>query len=133
MMIAVGIAGVVLALVKFLFVDNRPMDILLASISALEGHSTVYAKGYSESKFRSLRVGMTAQEVEQIMGAPLERGEWMDTGDTVVGQPVTVGEGTPSDIWYYSAAAKARGDYWRREVWYRNGLVHQLDGTYYLD
>jgi hypothetical protein len=133
MMIAVGLAGMVLAVARFIFIDNRPMDILFAAISALEGHSTIYAKGYAESKFRSLHVGMTARQVEDILGAPLERGHWMDTGDTGVGQPVTVGEGTLSDLWYYTVAGKARGSYWRREVWLRNGVVHQLDGTYYLD
>jgi hypothetical protein len=132
-MIAVAIAGIALAVARFLFIDNRPMDIVFAAISALEGHSTVYAKGYSESKFRSLRVGMTARQVEDILGAPLGRGQWMDTGDTGVVRPLTPEEGTPHDIWDYTAAGKARGNYWRREVWFRNGVVHQLDRTYYLD
>ena len=76
MMVAVAIAGIVLAFAKTLFIDNRPTDILFAAISALEGHSTVYAKGYSESKFRATRVGMTVRQVEDIMGPPLERGQW---------------------------------------------------------
>jgi hypothetical protein len=57
MMVAVAIAGIVLAFAKPLFVDNRPGDILAATISALDGHSTVYVKGYSESKFRCFASG----------------------------------------------------------------------------
>jgi len=133
MMVMVAVAGIVLAVAKFLFIDNRPTDILFAAISTLEGHSTVYAEGYSESKFRSLRVGMTARQVAEVMGPPLERGHWMDSGDTGVGQPITPGEGIPSDLWYYTGAGKARGNYWRREVWFRNGVVYRTDGTYYLD
>ncbi len=72
MMVVVAIAGIVLAFAKYLFIDNRPGDILAAAIAALDGHYTVYAKGYSESKFRSLRVGMTARQVEDIMGPPLD-------------------------------------------------------------
>ncbi len=68
MMIAVAIAGIALAVARLLFIDYRPMDVLLAAISALEGHSTVYVKGYSESKFRSLRVGMTARQVRRHLG-----------------------------------------------------------------
>jgi hypothetical protein len=59
MMVAVAIAGIVLAFTKYLFIDNRPFDILAATVAALDGHYTVYSKGYSESKFRSIRVGMT--------------------------------------------------------------------------
>ena len=37
------------------------------------GEGTVYSKNYDEKKFRSLRVGMTAKEVESIMGEPLTK------------------------------------------------------------
>jgi hypothetical protein len=133
MMVMVAVAGIVLAVAKFLFIDNRPTDILFAAMFGLQGHSTVYGEGYSESKFRSLRVGMAAQQVEDALGPPLARGHWMDTGDTGVGQPITPEEGTRSDIWYYTGPGKARGNYWRREVWFRNGVVYRTDGTYYLD
>ena len=132
-MIAVAIAGIAMAVARFLVIDNRPMDILFAAISAIDGHSTVYAKGYSESKFRLLRVGMTARQVEDTLGAPLERGHWMNAGDTPVGRRLTVAEGTLTDTWYYTAAGKEGGNYWRREVWFRHGVVHHLNGTYYLD
>ena len=130
MMVAVAIAGIGLAFAKFLFIDNRPADILFAAISALEGRSTVYAKKYSESKFRSLRVGMTVRQVEDIMGPPLETGHWQVPSGS---GPTTPGDGPLDDLWYYTRAGKALGNYWRREVWFRNGLVDSTDSTSYLD
>jgi hypothetical protein len=130
MMAAIAVAAIVLALAKSLFIDDRPRDVLAAAISALDGESTVYAGGYSESKFRSLRVGMTARQVEDVMGPPLARGRWMDSDAS---RPATPGEGIPNDIWYYTRAGKAGGNYWRRDVWFRDGLVHEMDGTFYLD
>src|SRR5262249_46460988 len=124
---------IILAFARFLFIDISPGDILLAAISALEGHFTVYAKGYSESRFRSLRVGMTARQVEDIMGLPLERGHWLDPGDNGVGRPITPGEGSPSDLWYYTLAGKAKGNCWRREVWFRKGVLYRTESAFYLD
>ncbi len=130
MMVAVALAGVVLAFAKALFIDNRTRDILFATISALEGHLTVYAKGYCESKFRSLRVGMTVRQVEDIMGPPLKRGQWMVPAGN---GPITPGEGILDDLWYYTDGGKARGNYWRREVWFRDGVVRSTESTYYRD
>ena len=113
MMIAVVVAAVALALARFLFIDNRPGDILWAAISAPGGHFTVYADGYSESRFRSLRAGMTVREVEDIMGPPLTKGQWQVPDGSGLTTP---GEGVLDDIWYYSRAGKARGSYWRRDV-----------------
>lgn len=130
-LVAVAIAAIVMAFARALFIDNRPSDILFAAISALEWHFTVYAKGYSESRFRSLRVGMTVREVEDIMGPPLATGKWQVPDGR--GGPVTAGQGELDNLWYYTRAGKVRGNLWRREVWYRNGVVDSVDGTYYLD
>ena len=69
-MVLVAIVGVVLALAKYFFIENRPRDILAATLSALDGEYTVYADGYSEYSFRSIRVGMSIRQVEEIMGPP---------------------------------------------------------------
>jgi hypothetical protein len=131
MMFAVAIAAIVLAFAKILFIDNRPIHILLAAISALDGHFTVYAKGFSESKFRSLRVGMTVRQVEEIMGPPLATGKWQVPDGR--GGPVTPGEGDLDNFWNYTRAGKVRGNFWSREVLFRNGLVDRIESTYYLD
>lgn len=126
LMITVAAAGSLSAFAKFLFIENRPIDILMAAISAPGGHFTVYANGYSESKFRSLRVGMTARQVEDIMGPPLGRGQWQDVSG---GGPTTPVAGTLEDYWAYSRAGRAprlgnaSGNYWKRAVMFRNGSV----------
>jgi hypothetical protein len=133
-MVAVAIAGIVLAFAKYLFVDNRPGDILVAALGALGGHYTVYAEGYSEAKFRSIRVGMTVRQVEEIMGPPLVKGEWQVPNGS---GPVTPGVGSLDDIWYYTRGGKqvkqGTASHWRRAVLLRNGVVCGTDSTYWLD
>jgi hypothetical protein len=127
---AVAVIAMTLASAKSLFIDNRPQDVLFAVISVLDGDFTVYVKGYSESKFRSLRVGMTAGQVEDIMGPPLSVGQWQEP---VPGQPITPGDGPLHDLWRYTRSGKAMGNYWEREVWFKNGVVHNIERTFYLD
>jgi hypothetical protein len=134
MMVVIAMAGIVLALAKYVFIDNRPRDLLIAAISALGGHYTVYAEGYSESKFRSLRVGMTARQVEDIMGPPLTKGHWQYQSGS---GPTTPGVGILEDMWYYTRGGKqvrqGTASHWKRTVLFRNGLVYETDITYYLD
>jgi hypothetical protein len=134
MMVAVAVVGIVLVLAKYLFIDNRPGDILAAAISALGGHYTVYADGYSESKFRSIRVGMTVRQVEEILGPPLVQGQWQVPNGN---GPITPGIGALDDIWYYTRGGKhvqqGTVSHWKRAVLFRNGVVWGTDSTYYLD
>ena len=55
-MVLVAIVAVVLALAKYFFIENRPRDILAAALGALGGEYTVYAEGFSEYSFRTIRV-----------------------------------------------------------------------------
>jgi outer membrane protein assembly factor BamE (lipoprotein component of BamABCDE complex) len=133
MMVAVAIAGIMLAVAKFLFIDNRPIDILFAAISAVGGDFTVYAKGYSESNFHSVRVGMTTAEVQDAMGPPLSRGHWVETASPSAGKVDVSASRIDNDIWYYTSAGKAGGSFWLRAVQFRNGVVHCKDRTFYMD
>jgi hypothetical protein len=126
----VAIAGIVLAFGIFLLVDNDPVDLLLAAISRLGGDFTVYSNGYSESRFRSVRRGMAVHDVAEIMGPPLEMGKWQVPGGR---GPITPEEGVLDDIWFYSRAGQPMGNYWRREVWFRNGTVYRTEGGFYVD
>jgi hypothetical protein len=129
-MVVVAVAGFVLASAKFVLIDNSPRDLLFAAISTPGGHFTVYADGCSEARFRSLCAGMTVREVVDIMGAPLAKGQWQVSDGP---GPITPGVGDLDDIWYYSRAGKERGNYWRRQVWFRNGTVYRTASGYYLD
>jgi hypothetical protein len=121
-MALVAVCAVVLTLVRFLFIDNWPDQVLLSALCALDGSATVYVRGYSESKFRSLRIGMTAHQVEQIMGPPLSRSQWATTRG-----------GIADDVWNYTGANQPLGDYKRRSILFRNGKVFEIYNFYYLD
>jgi hypothetical protein len=115
---------------KTLFIDNQPRDFLFVALSLLDGrHSTIYADGYSETSFRSIRVRMPMREVEVIMGPPLYKGQWI-VG--VPSQPAST-DGPQDDFWSYTRAGKVRGNYWRRRVFFRNGIVHSTESSYYMD
>jgi hypothetical protein len=130
MMVGVAIVAVIMVVSKTLFIDNQPTDFLFVALSLLDGsHSTIYAGGYSESSFRSIRVGMPMCDVEVIMGPPLYKGQWI-VG--VPGQPAST-DGPQDDFWSYTAAGKVRGNYWQRRVFFRNGIVHRTDSSYYMD
>jgi hypothetical protein len=134
MMVAVAIAGVVVAFTKYLCIDNRPADLLAAAIGALDGEYTVYADGYSESKFRSIHVGMTVHQVEAIMGPPLMKGLWQVPNGS---GPFTPGVDPVDEVWHYARGGKhvqyRTASHWRRAVLFRNILVWRTDSTYYID
>jgi hypothetical protein len=133
-MVLVAIVGVVLALAKYLFIENRPRDILAAALGALDGEYTVYAEGYSEYRFRSIRVGMSIRQVEEIVGPPLGKGQWQVPSGS---GPVTPGVGPMDVIWYYTRGGRhvpgRTPCYWQRAVRFRSDTVWEIDSTYWLD
>jgi hypothetical protein len=66
----------------------------------LFGEETVYADGYSEKRFQSIKVGMKMAEVDSIMGPPLRRGTWGDL----------------RPVWFYSDQRNVSDNFWRRWV-----------------
>src|SRR4051794_20083777 len=107
MMVVVAALGIVLTLARYVFIEDSP-DQLLAAM--LHGHSTVYARGYNESRFRTIRIGMTVSQVERLVGCPLERMQpWWSVGD---------------DLWLYTW--KRSGSFRRRWVVFRNGEVVEV-------
>lgn len=88
-----------------------------ALFSAIWGEDTVYSEGYSDSKFRRIRRGMTEAEVETLLGIPLEK----TTGST----PDTV-------VWRYSMSQNGK-DYSIRSVLFFGGRVQKITHGFYLD
>lgn len=80
--------------------------------------NTVYSPGYSDSRFRQIRVGMTTAQVEGLMGPPLEMIPWSEQG---------------LEIWCYSKKPSGRGDYWRRDLFVKGGRVCQILDMYWFD
>jgi hypothetical protein len=82
---------------------------------------TVYAPGYSESQFRRVRIGMTPNEVESILGRPIRKDSTSQSW---------------SPCWIYSEPPPhgTIGDnYWRRWVLFDDGRVSGIVDDYYED
>lgn len=95
---------------------ESPKDQLLTLAFGDDG--TVYAPGYSESAFRSIRLGMTTEQVKAILGAPLAEGKDEN------GAPV---------IWRYSASPR-KGNYHYRGVRFdAKGNVVERIAEFYVD
>jgi hypothetical protein len=92
-----------------------PPDQLL--MSAFLGESTVYARRYSESKFRSVRVGMTVRQVEAILGPPLRRGRCYAF----------------DDVSEYSDQRTVTENFRRRWVVWRAGEVERVINDFFAD
>ena len=95
---------------------------LLMNNDPFFGFCTNYSEGYSERRFNSLRVGMTREEVEAIIGAPLRilpRNQ--DSGSR------------DEETWKYSGRRDYTANYWRREVFFENGKVVVVIGDFWFD
>ena len=81
--------------------------------------ATIYAAGYCEGRFRRIHVGMTAEEVESLMGPPLQM--W------------TFSEAQDIEIWAYTIQGGSMDNYWRRWLYMQNNRVWAIDSEYYVD
>ena len=78
--------------------------------AARTGNNTVYAKGYTDARFRSIRLGMTAIQVEATLGPPLK---------------IAPFGGMPS-VWYYTDQETDWDNFWRRWVVFERGRVVEI-------
>jgi hypothetical protein len=56
-----------------MFIATGAVILLLAVVFWLAYPLTTYAPGYTRAGFRKIRVGMSAQEVRQLVGEPFSR------------------------------------------------------------
>jgi hypothetical protein len=111
LMVIVSLIGIHLATLRALLI-HEPFF----------GFGTYYSDGYSESRFVTLRVGMTCGEVEAIVGRPLRKVPWnQDTG------PYS------EEMWQYSDRPDCTANYWRRWVHFENGKVITVFNDFWLD
>ena len=80
---------------------------------------TVYAPKYTDAAFRQLAVGMSEQQVTDLLGPPLEVHSHEDDGVTSVG-------------WRYSRSARG-ASYRIRVLRFRDGHVAEIYREFYLD
>jgi hypothetical protein len=115
-MLAVAALGLILALARRVFVEDWPDQLLL---SIYFGDGTVYARGYDESKFRAIRTGMTAPQVERLAGPPLRGTTFLWPGE--------------DDIWLYTYFSRSRTCHRRRWVRFQDGKVIEVINDFYVD
>ncbi len=108
MMIGVACLGLGLAGTRF----------VLRELPFGGGLGTIYSKDYDETKFCSLRAGMSAREIESIMGHPLKKVQF--TGDD-------------HELCYYSDQTNAVSSFWRRWVYVRQGKATEIINDYWID
>jgi hypothetical protein len=95
---------------------------MLLKSDPILGFGTVYAPGYSESRFHRIRVGMTPAEVEAILGPPLLRGDWG-----------CLTQSTDWDTWRYSQQHHYTANFWRRWVMFEKGKVVHVVSDFWVD
>jgi hypothetical protein len=83
---------VVIIVAQYYFVDQLKAYAL--------GEATVYAKGYSENRFRSIWVGMPMADVFSVMGPPLKWAPWGDY----------------PRVWFYSDQETITDNFWRKWI-----------------
>ena len=91
---------------------HLPFVRLVLQNDALFGFGTTYSERYSEGRFNALRVGMTTDEVQAIIGPPLFKA------------PRNQSVGTQTEeTWFYSYRPDVTANYWRRSILVQNGKV----------
>ena len=134
---------------------EAPADVILSPFLLVTSQKTAYASGYSEQLFRSVTWGMSTNDVERLLGAPLSETWIYDcatvgmVGDKVTslgnprcswpnGKPTSAIEvlkmrGEPRQmIWDYSRSL-SQGSYHQRRVYFRRSRVEKKEAAVYLD
>jgi outer membrane protein assembly factor BamE (lipoprotein component of BamABCDE complex) len=112
---------VALLLIMFIIVISAIVQSYATDIikSRLFGEATIYAKGYTDRRFRSISVGMTAADVLSVMGQPLRRGPWEDY----------------QQVWFYTDQRTATDNFWRKwlSIDTRNDRVIMIIDDFWVD
>ena len=109
------------------------------------GDDTVYARGYSDTKFRRVTEGMTPAEVAALLGRPLREVREYEQGasrlEVEIDEDGRVRSGSlpasdlrpPSVALWSFTRTPSDSSYRVRVVRFRNGLVEKTVHEYYLD
>lgn len=84
---------------------------------------TVYSKNYSRWRFSKLRVGMSQQQVEMIMGPPLKKVSW----------PGTSTDDTVEEMWAYTWQATSTDSYYRKWLFFSGGHISEIVNDIWID
>ncbi len=101
---------------------HLPFVRLVLQNDALFGFSTTYSERYSEGRFNALRVGMTTDEVQAIIGPPLSKAPWNQSAGT-----------QKEEMWFYSSRPDVTANYWRRSILVQGGKVIDVIDDFWVD
>jgi hypothetical protein len=111
LMVIVAWVGVYIATLRALLMSDQ-----------FFGFSTIYAQEFSESRFRNVRVGMSREEVEAIVGRPLRKVPWnQDSGPH------------DEEMWHYSDQRDDTANFHRRWVFFEKGKVVTVINDFWVD
>lgn len=84
-------------------------------------NSTEWVQGFDENKFSAVRLGMTKNEVMQIVGSRfVDMDEWWCSGENKC-------------YWIYTRQIETWMNYDRRWIIFDNGRVTSIVHTYWID
>ena len=111
LMAFVAVLGIFLAILR-VFLKNDPVV----------GLGTIYSPQYSEARFKTLKAGMTTDEVESIIGQPLRKVPWRQFTTS-----------PDEEMWFYSSRRDETANYWRRAILVQNGKVTDVIDDFWVD
>ena len=115
-LVVVGLAGLLVLLALHVYLLDG-IDGWFFSKLAVGGEHTRYASGYTDSAFRSVRVGMSKDEVLGLLGVPLNT--WFLDPERL-------------EVWAYTLSP-SDSSYRIRVVHFREGLVVHKVSEFYVD
>jgi len=93
-----------------------PMDAFLRTI--IRENNTIWAPGFSESKYSSIRTGMTKEQIIKILGEPVRKWD----------------RDYPDGAWSYSWQKEGDDIFDRRDITFsRDGQVTGVYREFYMD
>jgi hypothetical protein len=88
----------------------------------LLGFGTIYSARYSESRFGTVRVGMSCGGVEALAGRPLRIVPWYQHAGT-----------HDEEMWFYSDQPNALANLHKRWVLFEKGKVAAVINDFWID
>jgi hypothetical protein len=93
-----------------------PIDGIIGNLFARGGHDTVWADGYSDKRWRAVRLGMCRDEVYNLIGLPIETGP--------------IREGRVFESWTHSPGDTS---YFQRYIEFKGDMVVEKINEFWLD
>jgi YD repeat-containing protein len=105
------------AFISSALITSFPMLVFVPPICSFAWpDTTVYSPSYTEADFQKIKTGMTMNEVEEILGAPIRK----------------VGANEDAEKWMYSKSKYDSHYYWR-SVCFKNRKVLKKEAYFYVD